>query len=63
MPAVSKKQQRAMAMALAAKQGKMPESKLHPDTRAMMHSMSEKQLKEYASTPRKGLPLIKKAKK
>ena len=46
MPAVSKKQQRAMAMALAAKQGKMPESKLHPDTRAMMHSMSEKQLKE-----------------
>lgn len=50
MPATSEKQQRAMGMALAAKQGKIPESKLSDKIKKMMDSMSEKELKDFAST-------------
>ena len=50
MPAVSKKQQRFMGAELGRKRaGKKTKTK-----------MTEKQLKEYASTPRKGLPEKKK---
>jgi hypothetical protein len=49
MPAVSKDQQIAMAIAEHA-----PE-KLHADNKGML-KMSHKQLHDFASTPRKGLP-------
>lgn len=50
MPATSEKQQRAMGIALAAKRGEIKKSKLSPSIRKMMNSMSEEQLKEFAST-------------
>jgi tRNA G10 N-methylase Trm11 len=53
--AVSKKQQRAMAMALKAKQGEMPKSKLKGSSKEMF-KMSEKDLEDFASTKHKGLP-------
>ena len=55
MPAVSKRQQKAAGAALAAKRVKIPESKLRGASKQMA-KMTEKQLKEYASTKRKGLP-------
>ena len=52
-PAVSKAQQRLMAADLARKRaGKRTKT-----------GMTEKQLEEYASTPRKGLPARKRSKK
>lgn len=54
MPSVSKKQQRLMAIAEHA-----PE-KLY-DRNKDVFGMSKKQLHEYASTPRKGLPNKKKS--
>jgi hypothetical protein len=56
MPAKSKAQQRAAGMALAAKRGDMPQSKLKGPSKSMEESMSEKQLEELASTKRKGKP-------
>lgn len=56
MPSVSQSQQRAMAMAAAAKKGKIPPSKLRGAAREMYQNMSEKTLDEFARTPRKGLP-------
>jgi len=53
--AVSRKQQRAMAMALKAKQGEMPKSKLKGSSKEMF-KMSEKNLEDFASTKHKGLP-------
>ena len=50
MPATSKKQQRAMGIALAAKRGKISKKKLYPSIRKMMESMSEEQLREFAAT-------------
>ena len=49
MPAVSKKQQMAMAIA------EHEPSKLHAANKGMA-KMSKSQLHDYASTPRKGLP-------
>ncbi len=60
MPATSKAQQKAAGAALAAKRGDMPKSKLKGASREMVKSMSEKQLEEFASTKRKGLPARKK---
>jgi hypothetical protein len=56
MPATSKAQQKAAGAALAAKRGEEPKSKLKGASRQMEESMSEKQLEEFASTKRKGLP-------
>jgi len=53
--AVSRKQQRAMAMALKVKQGEMPKSKLKGSSKEMF-KMSEKNLEDFASTKHKGLP-------
>ena len=50
----SQAQQKTAGMALSMKQGKMPMMK--GPAKAMATSMTETQLKEYASTPRKGLP-------
>lgn len=60
MPAKSKAQQKAAGAALAAKRGEEPVSKLKGASREMYDDMSEKQLEEFASTKRKGLPGHKK---
>jgi hypothetical protein len=56
MPAKSAAQQKAAGAALAAKRGKTPESKLKGASKQMEHSMTEKQLEEFAHTKRKGKP-------
>jgi len=56
MPARSKAQQKAAGAALSAKRGEQPKSKLRGASRQMVKSMSEKQLEEFASGPRKGKP-------
>jgi hypothetical protein len=56
MPAVSKAQQRAAGVALAAKRGKIKPSRLTGAAREMYETMSEAQLEDYAATPRKDLP-------
>lgn len=57
--AVSKKQQKAMGIALAAKKGDIPKSKLKGASKEMV-KMSEKDLEDFASTKHKGLPEKKK---
>jgi hypothetical protein len=56
MPAKSKAQQKAAGAALSAKRGDTTKSKLKGASRDMYESMSAKQLEEFASTKRKGLP-------
>jgi Protein of unknwon function (DUF3008) len=56
MPARSKAQQKAAGAALAAKRGEIPKSDLKGASREMVDSMTEKELEELASTPRKGKP-------
>jgi Protein of unknwon function (DUF3008) len=55
MPARSKKQQMAAGAALAAKRGERPKASLKGASREMVDSMSERQLREFASTKRRGL--------
>jgi len=62
MPAKSKKQQMAAGAALAAKRGKRSKSSLRGASRQMVHSMSAKQLREFAKTKRKKLPTKKRKK-
>jgi hypothetical protein len=56
MPATSKAQQKAAGAALAAKRGEIKKSELIGASKGMYESMSEKELEEFASTKRKGLP-------
>jgi hypothetical protein len=56
MPAKSKAQQKAAGAALSVKRGERPKSSLKGASRQMVKSMSEKQLEEFASGPRKGKP-------
>jgi len=56
MPAKSKKQQMAAGAALAAKRGKRSKASLKGASRSMYKSMSQKQLRDFAKTKRKGLP-------
>ena len=56
MPAKSKAQQKAAGAALSAKRGDTPKSELKGASRSMEKSMTEKELKELASTKRKGKP-------
>lgn len=56
MPAVSKAQQKAAGAALSAKRRETKKSELKGASRAMVESMSERQLEELASTSRKGKP-------
>ena len=63
MPARSKAQQQAAGIALAAKRGEIAVAKLKGASRSMYQSMSERQIEEFAETPRKGLPEKKSAKK
>lgn len=50
------KQQMAAGAALAAKRGERPKASLKGASREMVDSMSERQLREFASTKRRGLP-------
>jgi hypothetical protein len=63
MPARSKKQQMAAGAALAAKRGKRSKSSLKGPSRNMAKSMSERQLREFAKTKRKGKPTRKRKKR
>lgn len=54
MPAKSGAQQKAAGAALSAKRGDTPKTKLRGASKSMEKSMSEKQLREMASTERKG---------
>ena len=56
MPARSKKQQMAAGAALAAKRGERSKAGLKGASREMVDSMSERQLREFAGTKRRGLP-------
>jgi hypothetical protein len=56
MPAESQAQQSAMAVALAAKRGKLDPDKLKGAAKHLYKTMSASELEEYASTKRKGLP-------
>jgi len=56
MPAVSQAQQKAAAMALAAKRGTTGVEKLKGAAKEMYHSMSEKELEDFAKTKRSDLP-------
>jgi hypothetical protein len=61
MPAKSKKQQMAAGAALAAKRGETKKSSLKGASKQMAKTMTKTQLKEVASTKRKGLPKKKKS--
>jgi hypothetical protein len=56
MPATSKAQQKAAGAALSAKRGEQKVGELKGASKQMYKSMSERQLEELASTPRKGKP-------
>ncbi|MGW9229302.1 DUF3008 family protein [Pseudorhizobium sp. NPDC055634] len=56
MPAKSKAQQKAAGAALSAKRGDTKKSELKGASKSMEKSMSEKELKDMASTKRKGKP-------
>jgi Protein of unknwon function (DUF3008) len=56
MPATSKTQQRAAGAALAAKRGDAKPADLKGASKEMYKSMTEQELDDLASTPRKGLP-------
>jgi hypothetical protein len=56
MPAKSKSQQKAAGAALSAKRGDTKVSELQGAAKSMYDSMSEKELDEMASAPRKGKP-------
>ena len=56
MPAKSKAQQKAAGAALAAKRGDIKKSELKGASRGMMESITEKELRDMASTKRKGKP-------
>ena len=55
MPSVSKSQQRAAGMALAARRGEIPMGDLRGAAKDMAGSMSKSELKKFASTPSKNL--------
>jgi hypothetical protein len=63
MPSKSQAQQKAAGLALAAKRGEIPVSRLKGAALQMYKSMSERQLREFAKTKRKGLPEKKKKRK
>ena len=56
MPAKSKAQQKAAGAALAAKRGDAKKSDLKGPAKGMEKSMTESELKDMASTKRKGKP-------
>jgi len=59
-PAVSEAQQAAAGMALSAKRGKIPVSKLKGAAKRMYMNMTEAELEEFAGTKTEGLSKHKK---
>jgi len=59
MPAVSKKQRKAAGMAYAAKKGEFDPSELRGSAKEMYQSMGKKDLRKFAKTKEKGLPVKK----
>lgn len=56
MPAKSAAQQKAAGAALSAKRGDTPKSDLKGASKSMEQSMTEAELRDLASTKRKGRP-------
>ncbi|MFN7004196.1 MAG: DUF3008 family protein [Roseinatronobacter sp.] len=56
MPASSKAQQKAAGAALSAKCGETKVGSLQGASKEMYESMTEKELEDFAATPRKDLP-------
>jgi len=56
MPAKSKAQQKAAGAALAAKRGETTKKSLKGASREMVETMTEKELRDFATTKRKGKP-------
>lgn len=56
MPATSKAQQQAMAIAHAAKKGDIPKSKLRGASKQIAASMSDDSIQDFAKTKTTGLP-------
>lgn len=56
MPASSKAQQKAAGAALSAKRGETKVGSLQGASKEMYESMTEKELEDFAATPRKDLP-------
>ena len=56
MPAKSKAQQKAAGAALAAKRGETTKKSLKGASKGMVESMTEKELRDLATTKRKGKP-------
>ena len=55
-PARSRAQQQSAGIALSAKRGETPKSKLKGASKQMYEGMTKKQLEEYAGTKSKSLP-------
>lgn len=62
MPAKSRVQRKFMGIAHAIKKGKLPKS-ISPEAAKVAKTMKAKELKHFAKTKEKGLPLRKKRKK
>lgn len=56
MPAQSKQQQKLFGLALAVKRGEVPRSEASKEVLDIVDSMSEKSIRDFASTKHKGLP-------
>jgi hypothetical protein len=56
MPAKSKAHQKLFATALSVKRGETPKNKVSSDVLKIVDTMTEKDIKDYAETPTKGLP-------
>ena len=56
MPAKSEAQQKAAGAALAAKRGEIKVPELQGASKEMYETMTEKELKEFASTSHDGIP-------
>ena len=56
MPATSQSQQKLMGIVHAIQKGDMPASKAHGEARELAKKMDPQDVKDFASTKRKGLP-------
>jgi hypothetical protein len=63
MPALSKQQQKLFGLALAVKRGDVPKSDVSDEIKDIVKKMSEKDIKDFADTDTKNLPLKKESKK
>ena len=59
MPAVSKKQQKFMGIVRSIQKGEQPASKFTKDAQDVAKDMTKKDVKKFASTKHKGLPMKK----